>query len=513
MPRRWPPVLTLFACLALAWPAVIQSGPAQVGWDDAHYLHRAACITHAVFEPALTSFSDCLALVVKAPLMAWLGWVWGPQAATAAGSGLPFVSLAVLTFGVVLAIAELMVWLAIPTPLILLGFAGLTVNGLAAVIAGAFEGDTLVALLVALLCLLVPLELRRPSPGLWPSLGRGAAWGLVIATGVMAKTSFGYFAALLGPALLYLRLSRSGALASGLAVLAALVVMAPVIAYHLAFWDAIIGHVRDSAMGPLAKYTSYGLTPPAYLATLFGRWGWPSAALAGALAVWVIWRLRSGRPAGWTWALWPLGVLTGYLILTALSENHDLRYGLPFLVALPFALAALATPANPPQGASGPGAAGRLAALLAAVLLAVPMTQRPDLSHVRVAQVALAALPGDRPLTVLMASDDSAINLDTLLLAQQLDLRRFGRLHIDTVVYDEAYAHTEAEMCARLDQADAVVMLSGLIRKAPEWTNRHAQAFRAHLQAVGAVRVYLPRPLVEAGGIELYRRGPAGGSQ
>ncbi len=509
MPSRWTSVLILLACLGLAWPVVVAPAPWPVGWDDAFYLHRAACVTHALFQPALMGFNDCLSLMVKAPLMAWLAWPWGPQAATASGIGLPFVSLAVVTFGVVIALAEVMLWLAIPRVLILLVFAGLTVNGLLAVVAGAYEGDTLVSLLVPLLGLMVPLEHRCPHQGSgaglwWPSLGRGLAWGLVIAAGVMAKTSFGYFAALLGPALLYLRISRSGLAAGGVAALAALVVMAPVIAYHLIYWDVIIAHVRDSAMGPLAKYTSYGLDFFGYFGTLFGRWGWPSAGCVLVLAAAIGWGLRTRRFTGnpW-WPAWPLLVLTGYLIVTALSENHDLRYGLPFLVGLPFALAALASAERPETPRTG--SAGLLSVLLVAVLLAVPMTQRPDLRYVREVQAALASLPQDRPLNVLMASDDSAINLDTLLLAQQLDLGRFGRMHIETVVYDETYGHSEAEMLARLEHADVMVLLTGLIRKAPEWTNRHAAVFRAHVLAHGAIRVDQPSPL-----LDLYRLVPAG---
>ena len=503
--HAWLSPLCLFACLLLAWPVIIAPSPAAVGWDDAYYLHRAACITHAIFEPTLTDFSNCLALVVKAPLMAWLAWPWGAQAATSAGIGLPFVSLAVLTFGVVIAIAEVMLWLASPPLLILLAFASLSLNQLLWVIAGGYEGDTLVSLLVVLLGLLVPLEFRCSRRGLWHSIARGLAWGAVIALGVMTKTSFGYFAALLGPALLYLRASRTSLADGAIAATAGLVTIAPVVAYHLVHWDTIIGHVLISTVGAQAKYTSYGLGFGGYLVTLFGRWGWFSAVVGAALVATLAATLIS-RPSlhakrsvrTWAWLGWPALVLVGYLLLTASSQNHDLRYGLPFLVGLPFALAALATaePAGPVLRCGTP-TNGVLAVLLVSVLLSIPMIQRPDLRYVSEARTVLAALPNDRPFTLLVASDDSAINLETFLLAQQLDLQRFGRLHIDTVVYDEMLGHSETEMIDRLTQADGVVLLSGLIRKAPEWTNRHAASFREHILAKGAHRQDVGLPFLE----------------
>lgn len=495
---RWLSALIVFACLLLSLPAVIDPGPAAVGWDDAHYLHRASCITHAVFQLAPEGVQDCLALVVKGPLMAWLSAPWGPRAATEAGVGLPLVSLAVLSFGVIIVLAETMVRLAIPRVLILLAFACLTLNPLLASVAGAYESDTLVSLLVALLVMLVPLELRRPNPGTWQSIGRGLAWGGVMALGVMAKTSFGFFAVALAPLLVVLRASRSGVGAAALAVLACGAAVAPVVAYHLIYWDEIVGHVLLSAAGPLAKYTSYGLTPFGYLAALFGRYGSVPMVLALLAAV-VGWRLGHQRPTG-LWALvWPVAVLVVYIGLTAASENHDMRYGLPFLVGLPFALVALTASDERRHGC---GTRWLLGIGMVMILLAVPMTGRPDLRYVHEARAVLATLPQDRPFTLLVASDDSAINFETFRLAQQLELKRFRQLHIDTVVYDEALGHPMAEVLDRLGKADGVVMLKAPIRKAPEWTNRNADTFRAHLQSLNAVHSADASPL-----LELFRRG------
>ena len=128
------------------------------------------------------------------------------------------------------------------------------------------------------------------------------------------------------------------------------------------------------------------------------------------------------------------------------------------------------------------------------------MTARPDLRYVREARAVLATLPQDRPVTLLVASDDSAINLDTVLLAQQLDLARFRNLHIDTVVYDEALGQSLDAILDRFGKADAVLMLKAPIRKSPEWTNRHAERFREYLKSLGALRSDEASPL-----LELYR--------
>ncbi|MEI8395522.1 MAG: hypothetical protein WCF85_12350 [Rhodospirillaceae bacterium] len=476
--------LVLFVCLLLAVPAIVSSVPSPVGWDDAYYLHRAACITKAMFEPMQVSYRECLTEIVKAPLMAWLSWPWGPKAATVSGIGLPFVSMAVVTFGIVLALGDLMLRLAIPRLLILLAFACLALNPILLDIAGNYEGDTIMALLVALLIMLVPQEALRPNPGAWKSVGRGLAWGAVIATGVMAKTSFGFFAVLITPVLFYLRTIRSGAGAATLALLVCVAVCAPVIAYHLIYWNEIVGHVLVSTVGPLAKYTSYNLDSFAYLKALFARYGSVPMILAGITAI-VGWRLGSQRPAGLWAPLWPLLVLVGYLGLTAACENHDMRYGLPFLVGLPFALVALTASTTPARGV---GPRGLPILGMIAILLAVPITARPNLHYVREAEAVLATLPTDRPFKLLVASDDSAINVDTFQLARMLNLPRFRNLYIDTVVYDEAHGQSLEAILARLEQADGVVLLKAPIRKSPDWTNVHAPRFRDHLQAVGATR-------------------------
>ncbi|MEI6413939.1 MAG: hypothetical protein WCP34_06705 [Pseudomonadota bacterium] len=501
-------LLCLLLCLLLVAPAVIDSKPASLGWDDAHYLHRMACVTHALTEPGSIRLGDCLSLVVKAPLMAWLGLPWGEQAATAAGLGLASVSLALLTLGAFLWLSETLIRAGVPWPAVALACAAAGTNSLAASIAGGFLGDTLSAVLITLMLLLPLWELLPLRPDEPTASSRGILWGVIMAGAVMAKTSAGFFALSMAPLLLGLRVRRHGWADAARAAGAMIAVTSPVILYHLVYWTEIIGHALASARGPLAAHYSYGLDATGYLVTLWRRCGWPATLLtllAGVVSLVLAVQYREPGRRRWV-LLWPLFVLVVYLGLAAFSDNHDMRYGLPVAMGLPFLLTALAAGAGEAPGWVYDQSAIRFwAALWTALVLSVPMAARHDLRFVREAQAALATLPSEQPLSVLLASDDSAINLETLLLAQQLDLRRFGQMAIDTLVYDEVNGQSPKAILGRLDTVDAVLLLSQTpIRKAPDWTNRFAAPVRERLRILGAIR--------QTGGssfLEVYRLKPS----
>ena len=496
MPTKVCSYITIAACLVLSSFIAVSQGVSRIGWDDVTYMHRAVCIDNAIFNPMLISFDTCLSGVVKDPIMAWLAWPWGPQAATESGIGLSYISLAILELGVCVAIVSLMLRVSIPEPIIITSFICLVADPLFSTHPGSFESDILVSLLVVLLGLLIPLELQPDDSGRMGSIRRGLLWGGVVAVGVMAKSNYIFFAALIGPALVYLRYRNLGVKSATISLIAAFVIASPVIVYHLLYWDQIVGHVLIT-LGPVAKYTSYGLTPISYVYALYDKIS-PMSAPVGILFVMILGWTLYRRPNDIIILLWPLLVSIIYFGVTACSENHDFRYAMPFLAALPFCLAGLTA------GAESRLEVDRCAVLAIAIVvivLAAPISSRPDLTYVTYAGKQLAALPNDRPQTVLIASDDSAINAETFLLAQQLNLKQFHQLSIDTIVYDEALGIPMADIMRRLESADTVIFLKGKVRKYPYWTNAHADEFRSHLIAAGFLRFDGAAPF-----LDVYRR-------
>ncbi|CAK0760509.1 conserved membrane hypothetical protein [Gammaproteobacteria bacterium] len=465
-------VILLLGVFLIA-PAVIDSQPTALGWDDAHYFHRMVCVTRAFNAFDLSGLNECLHLAVKAPLIGWMGLPWGHVVTTPKGLGLASVSLVFFTLFAFGGLANLLLRRGVPQLVLLLACASVGVNQLAARVAGAFLGDTLSAVLISLILLLPLLELDGESslPRPWV---RGLVWGSLMAVAVMAKTSAGFFAITMVPLLIFLRVRRFGWNDAFRATLAMLLAASPIIFYHLFYWDEVIGHVLLSTVGPIAKYTSYNLDAAEYLTKLLEISGIISLLLVLPIVSFISWHWSRSR-----WIMvWPLLVLLSYLAIIALSENHDMRYGLPVVIGLPFLLAGFTAQIKlkhfPP---------GSIPLLISACLaLSIPMVVRPDLRFVQEAQTALSVLPTDHPLKVLLASDDSVINIETLRLAQQLDFPRFKNLLIDTVVYDEALGHSTEEILTRLSEADVVILLRSVpVREAPDWTNQVAKEVRKNL--------------------------------
>jgi|GEM_PF-6689398 len=467
-------VILLLGVLLVA-PAIIDSQPTTLGWDDAHYFHRVICVTRAVNALDPSGLHQCLHLAVKAPLMGWMGLPWGHVVTTSQGLGLASVSLAFFTLFAFGGIINLLLRRGVPQLVLLLACASVGVNQLAARVAGAFLGDTLSAVLITLILLLPLLELEGESslPRPWV---RGLVWGSLMAVAVMAKTSAGFFGITMAPFLIFLRVRRFGWNDAFRATLAMLMAASPIIFYHFFYWDEVIGHVLLSTVGPIAKYTSYNLDAAGYLTKLFGISGIISLLLVLPIVSFMSWSWSSFR-SRWI-MIWPLLVLLSYLVIIAFSANHDMRYGLPVVIGLPFLLAGFT--AQKKIKDFYPGSIPLL--ISACLVLSIPMVVRPDLRFVRDAQTALSILPTDRSLKVLLASDDSVINIETLRLAQQLDFPRFKNFSIDTVVYDEALGHSKEEILTRLSEADVVILLRSVpVREAPDWTNQMAKEVRKNL--------------------------------
>ncbi len=104
----------------------------------------------------------------------------------------------------------------------------------------------------------------------------------------------------------------------------------------------------------------------------------------------------------------------------------------------------------------------------------------------------LRGLPLDRPVTVLVASDEAGLNVETLRLARQLDLPAYRAITVDTVVYDVVVGLTVDDSIQRLLHADYVVLRDPVDGTAPEWATRFLPQFKAAVEANGKLVLMLP---------------------
>ena len=93
------------------------------------------------------------------------------------------------------------------------------------------------------------------------------------------------------------------------------------------------------------------------------------------------------------------------------------------------------------------------------------------------ADALLSTLRGDRPIRVLLASDEPSFNIETMILGRELHFVRLSRLSLGTVVYDAIHGRTLEQSIARLRAADVVVIRDPPEPGAPEWANRFLPRF------------------------------------
>lgn len=487
--------------LVILSPLVVSLTRAQMRWDDVFFLHRALCGARAFWGGSLAAADVCLQGMAKSPLMALTLIPAGPPSGDLAQLAVAPFTLALATALALLMLARLSAMARIPAPVAWLA-------ALAAVAAPAlrthgapFFVDAFFAVIVACLTLVPLVEWEAPTPTWAAQLRRGAALGLLASVGLLTKTTFAVFLLALAPAAFLASWRRSGARATLVKTAAAAAGSAPAAFMFARFGASYWTHATTSAFGVLSSYAGDGRTPLAALAETLGG-AWPLLALTAALAVWAV--RRRAEPGRLALSLWAAAVIVGYFVAAAISPNKDPsfvypRFFWPVWLALPFSVAGAVGPA---PRAEKPGWS-TLASLGIAIALAAPMYGRLDLEALRPSVEALARLPTDHPATVLLATDERGLNIETLLLAQQLASPHYDRLALGTLAYDVLNHPTPDASLARLAAADYVLAHFPVDPSAPEWTNRFVPAFQAALEASGRPMEILtgPRP------IRLY--GPA----
>lgn len=313
---------------------------------------------------------------------------------------------------------------------------------------------------------------------------------MLFSLGLLSKLTYFYFAGVTFGLLLLISLRRDG-LRPSLTKLAGMVAVSllPVLLflrYSQEYWN----HAWQSAFGPLTAFYNDHIHRWAFLCMSVAEMGWVywlgvAVLLCIALLSW--WRTRQTRSLSTAALLF--AIVLGYLLIATGSPNKDPRFFWPVWLCLPFcALAATASAGWAPVPIRGVG----FAPLWLSSVLSVAAAGRFDMHAVTKMELVLESLPHNRPIQVLMANDEGAYNIETLILARQLDLAEFHQIRLGTVVYDIVSGTMPAESIKRLLHANYVIMRWPLQAGAPEWTNRYLPQFRAAVKANGHLYRDLP---------------------
>lgn len=411
---------------------------------------------------------------------------WGRIGGTYRGIGLAFVGLALLVWILVLATYRICLSSGIPPGSLLLAAVTICLTPFLRTNGGAMMADMLLGWCVTLGLMLMPLEYCSPSKGFLPSILRGLLWALVIDIGMLSKVTFAFFFCIIGIGLLLIRERYSGEMPLRYAFAGCLVGSLPAIIIWRYYGINFLHFAVMAAWGDAARFWNVpGMTARGYLTRYFTQLGLALIPLLILLALFVRGlvvekQMRLAR-------LLPISIILIYLGIAVKSQNRDPRFTIPVMVAMPFCLAWTGIRKESPIRV---GAVPMLVALFAGVLLALPMTNRPQVAPIKRAGELLETLsqghltPG-QPLKIEIATDGPEFNINTFLLAEQLRQDKLLPADLDTLVYDAINKRTAEEGFQRIDAADYVLFLRPDFPPGPDWSRTYAQEYRAYCEKVG----------------------------
>jgi hypothetical protein len=368
----------------------------------------------------------------------------------------------------------------------------------------------LVAWASLLLLLLVPYEACEAEEsgtangiaGVRTDLRRGVLWAFVMNLGLLSKVTFGYFALLAVPCLLWLRFRRLGIHRTVTTAVVCAIGCLPSIEIWSLYGKRFLGHGLKNTVGDLANYSGpTGKATAAVWMDYFRALG-PSLWLLCALVAgvgWTVFRRRSISP----WAVVSLLVLAGYWLIASINPVQELRYFTPVLAGFPILLA-LATERSAKLRESRKTIGVLVGAFSCAFLVSLPMRARPDLSNVRNAEAILLRCggesPGEAPLRFTLATDSASLNVETFLLAKELLGPAGRRFTISTLAYDEPEGRSLDSSFRVIDGSD-VIAFEDPAPANPRYTNTRVREYAGHAASHGlrlpdasGARVILYRP-------------------
>ena len=471
----------LFAFLGFVSPTVIAYTPYSLSWDEAYYLHRAICMNHAFYDVSLSRVAECLAGTHKGPIVELINLPWGKAGGTYAGIGLAFVGLALFIWLMVVATFLTCVRSGIPRIALLLAAASIGLIPFLRLTAGDMMTDALLGWSVALGLMLIPLEYNHPQAGFWPGVLRGLLWGFAIDVGMLSKVTFGFFVVAIGLTLLFIRWRRSGIKPLAGSLAGCLAAATPAILICLVYGRNFL-RFAILAAGDLAQFYSVpGMNAVGYLWRYFSGLSWALIPLLPLLVLFIRGLLveKQGRLV----RLIPISIIFGYLITASTSQNRDVRFTIPAMIAVPLCLAW--TSSKSEGMVFSPSLI--LAGLLAVTLCSVPMVNRPDIGPIKRIGELLGALSRGRPTAVVLATDGVLFNVETVELARQLGGDYLQPIRVETLVYFEFSKRSLADGLDRIDKADYVLFLKPGHSPGPDWTMTRAKDYRAYCEKIGTL--------------------------
>jgi len=474
----------LFAvCVA---PTFISYQPYAFRWDDSDYLWQSVAVSQALWAGSgslVQRLHEVRAVMVgiRPPAMTIMGVPWGAlDSWEAAGKCLisldGLISLvAVACFYLLMRVGVKGAFLAAGCVAVCAALGPWPPPAFQHNDASAFLADSLFAWTCTAALLLIPHESRTKRQGTTRALGRGFIWGLLLSLGTMTKISFLYFASLILPLLLFIRLRREGTRRCGAALLGFAFGFMPAASYLLMFGRQSLQNGGASSFGAVARLYSkpFAQVIRETLEMSPGFYFYFFLLAAGAY-------LTVQRRKSILWSdVAAILIACGFGLIVVASPNLQIRYAFPSIVSLPLLLcAALSGEAEPtPPRPAGLTAALVLIALIAVVIPVRHRAQRSDSLGRADAVLSQARLCQDS--MVLLATDSPTLNGPLVRLASLLT-QGSPQIQVSQLV-----ARTELNLpisgdFSLMDQADAVVFQDHVIY--PQFSNARSAEYKRYLE-------------------------------
>jgi hypothetical protein len=474
--------VAIFVCCVA--PTFISYQPYVFRWDDADYMRRAVQVGRSFW---LGDLHRVLPAMVgpRPPAMTLLGLPWGLlQSWESIGScfislGAAISLLAAVCLYLLLRLGIKPLYLALASVCVFASLGPLPAGSSVHQVAAGFMADSLLAWTALAALFLIPYEARRQDSTIRESALSGIVWGLLFSLGLMAKLSFVYFAVLIIPILLFIKLWHSGWRSMLAAAISLLCFSMPSILYMVRWGRPAYKLARGSSFGRLAN--SYYVPLSQFVANVVRES--PGLLLSFFLiAAGLIFVLRRARFSHqWAYFL-VLVIIVGYAIIIFASPNREIRFAFSVIIALPFLTATLLSDEAKPLPPRFPVVAAAVAfCCLSAASL--PMYRRPDKRSISRSAAVLDTTAQFPAKSIVLATDSPTLNDPLLLLAREFSAAQISSSA--TMAY-RAVSRTSIEDDFRLLSTFDMVVIQDREALSPAFTNQRVSDYERYVRQVGS---------------------------